>query len=149
MESDDFYSRQADRILSKLTDSLDRRFLAVIQNETEGVNLVLYTLYFRPDRQSVTGISETINVSPARVTRILDNLEEKAYVRRYHDKSDHRVVYAGLTETGHQYVEDKIALIKDHLVHMLKDLGPEDVENLVRIYNKIRCYHKETAKEGV
>lgn len=74
---------------------------------------------FRPISELVAATAFTIGG----VTRLVDRIEQAGYVERRACPSDRRVTYVGLTERGHELLEQASAVhvrgIQEHLVDVL------------------------------
>lgn len=82
-------------------------------------------------------LSRSMGVSSARIAALLNHMEKKGWVVRVADTEDCRQTIITLTETGRAEVETKKAEIVEAIVQMLKRIGPEDAEELLRIERKI------------
>jgi DNA-binding MarR family transcriptional regulator len=62
---------------------------------------VLVQIYYAPGRRMRRiDIARTVILSPSGITRLLDGLERAGWVKKESCKSDARVTYAALTDTG-------------------------------------------------
>lgn len=82
-------------------------------------------------------LSRGMGVSSARVAALLNQMVKKGWVVRVADTEDCRQTIITLTETGRTEVEEKRSEIIEAVVQMLKNIGPEDAEELLRIERKI------------
>lgn len=67
-------------------------------------------------------IAEEMGVDRSAVTRLLDRLEDKAYIERQHDKLDRRSVNIRLTGEGAKLMEELNQRAYDHQQAFLVDL---------------------------
>jgi DNA-binding MarR family transcriptional regulator len=81
-----------------------------------------------------------MGVTAAAATQFIKRLEEFEYVQREVDALDRRVVKVSLTEKGKTAVTQTRACFAMALDGLVKDLGEEDAENLVRLLNKTSIY---------
>jgi DNA-binding MarR family transcriptional regulator len=68
------------------------------------------TALFSEKPSSVRTLSELINVTPTRASKILRDLEQRGCVSRTIDAADHRKEHVILTEAGKQTVERLLSL---------------------------------------
>jgi len=75
-------------------------------------------------------------VSLSTLTRILDHLEEKQYVKRSVNDADRRSFIVSLTDEG-QKIVDNYCSCMDQIAHMiLNPLSPAERLMLIELYNK-------------
>lgn len=82
-------------------------------------------------------ISDEMEISTARVTAILNNLEDKKLIERKIDKKDRRKIQVKLTILGEEKANKHNEDVIQHIVDMFKLLGKEDSREFVRIVSKI------------
>ena len=70
------------------------------------------------------------------VTRVIDQLEARGFVRRERSLDDRREVNLGLTESGRQMVASLIPLVVDKLNFVLRDFSAVEVADLTRLLAK-------------
>ena len=93
-------------------------------------------------------ISKVMMVSTARITAILNRLEEKQMILRETDPTDNRQVIVTLTRKGRDHIREKREETVAQVRQMLVDLGPEDAETYVRIQRRIRENHQQGLREA-
>lgn len=87
---------------------------------------VLLRLSRAPDRRMRrVDLAEEVLLSPSGITRLLDGLERASLVERAACASDRRVVYAVLTDTGREKLEEASAThrvqVQEHFAARLDD----------------------------
>jgi DNA-binding MarR family transcriptional regulator len=70
------------------------------------------------------------------VTRLIDQLEARDFVRRERSLDDRREVKLILTDAGREMVESLIPTVVERLNHMLRDFSAAEVSALTRLLNK-------------
>ena len=70
------------------------------------------------------------------VTRVIDQLEARDFVRRERSVNDRREVKLTLTDAGRETVESLIPTVVDRLNHMLRDFSAAEVAELTRLLAK-------------
>jgi DNA-binding MarR family transcriptional regulator len=90
-----------------------------------------------PYRATATELAAALDLSPAAMTKRLDNLEQDGYLRRSHDGADRRRVLITLTEAGLRAWEDTISL-QDRVERRLVDvLRPAEQDQLVSLLRRL------------
>ncbi|MBO5620145.1 MAG: transcriptional regulator [Butyrivibrio sp.] len=82
-------------------------------------------------------LSNAMEVSTARIAALLNQIEKKGWIIRSTDGEDNRQTIITLTEAGKSEVEDTRRDIVQEVVKMLKGIGAEDANELLRIERKI------------
>lgn len=101
--------------------------------------MVLFCIAFCDMNQKIklSDVAKTLRVTLPAVTHKVNDLVDKKYVEKETSAKDLRVTYIRLTNEGKAYVES----IKDEYYKPLKDLvkhlGEEDTQALLRILDKI------------
>lgn len=80
---------------------------------------------------------EFFGFSHARLTKILTELERKGMILRDNDPTDRRRVIVRLTEEGYAFALCKREEMVGQITDMLRLLGQEDAEHLLRIVGKL------------
>lgn len=70
-------------------------------------------------------------------SKMLNNLEDKGYINRFSNKKDRRVTYVDLTEKGVELLEKHHEQMIDYTNQIIEKMGEEDVEELIRLLNKL------------
>ncbi len=82
-------------------------------------------------------LSGAMSVSTARITRLLNTLEDRGLVRRSIDPTDRRKIVVRLTEEGKRYLDGVYARTHKRASAVVEALGAEDTEAFIRIAEKI------------
>ncbi|MDX9691078.1 MAG: winged helix DNA-binding protein [Acholeplasmataceae bacterium] len=101
--------------------------------------MVLFCVSFCDTNQKVklSDIAKTLRVTLPAVTHKVNDLVEKEYVEKETSDKDLRITFIKLTENGKNYVESIRDAYYEPLKHLVKHLGDEDTDNLIRILDKI------------
>jgi DNA-binding MarR family transcriptional regulator len=86
---------------------------------------------------TVTRISSLLQITPARVSHLLNPLEETGYIERLSDPKDRRIVRIGLTDKGTQEAAAVMADVEEKAVEMVNLLGEEDSKTFVRLLSRV------------
>jgi DNA-binding MarR family transcriptional regulator len=84
-----------------------------------------------------TVLAERTSKDRHNITRILDVLEKKGFVRREPDPEDRRSRRVFLTDEGKALKSKLIPIVKKHLHRAFSGLGVEDVGQLKKIHEQI------------
>ena len=76
-------------------------------------------------------IAERMNLSPSRLTRIIDGLVKKKYIRREIDSSDRRNMKVNLSKKGKALVQQLNKAYVDIHEEILMDIDPSQHEQLI------------------
>jgi DNA-binding MarR family transcriptional regulator len=76
-------------------------------------------------------IAERMNLSPSRLTRIIDGLVEKLYINREIDLSDRRNMRVNLSRKGKSLVQQLNRAYVDIHYEILQDIHPSQHEQLI------------------
>lgn len=102
---------------------------------------MLMTLVLNADQinqpLTVTRISNLLKITPARVSHLLNPLEETGYIERLPDPKDRRIVRIGLTAKGTQEAATVMADVQKKMVEMVKLLGEEDSKTFIRLLSRV------------
>lgn len=85
-----------------------------------------------------TELSETLDLSTARVTNTLNSLERKGLVRRVRDTADRRRVLVSVTAHGRSTAERRHREAIEQTRSLIADLGERDAVELIRIMTKVQ-----------
>ena len=86
---------------------------------------------------TVTRISNLLQITPARVSHLLNPLEETGHIERLSDPKDRRIVRIGLTGKGAQAAAAVMADVQEKTAEMVTLLGEEDSQTLVRLLSRV------------
>jgi DNA-binding MarR family transcriptional regulator len=85
---------------------------------------------------SIGRLAEITTIKQPTVTRLLDRMEDKGYVRRREKHGDRRVTLIGITRVGSRIVGRLIPLAKAHEQRVLESFGLQRAEELK---STLRC----------
>lgn len=103
-------------------------------NELERVkDMTLAYLQRHDGRATPKELAGEFDVSSARVTRILGDLESEGLIVRSCDAGDRRRVIVEITPAGQQLVTEHFEGLVEKLSAVLQAMGPEDAPELVRL----------------
>ncbi len=85
---------------------------------------------------TVGSLSNSLQITPAGVTHLLNPLEETGHIERLPDPSDRRIVRVGLTRKGKRATEQLMNAVHEQLGGLVESLGEEDAGTLIRLLTK-------------
>ncbi len=92
-------------------------------------------------------IAESLDVSQASTTGIIDRMEELGYVTRVRDEADRRVVNVALTDAGHELIADMASERRERLAQMLGTMADDDLAALMQGLRALRVARERLAEE--
>lgn len=104
-----------------------------------GVPLVEYQVLFRlaraeGNKMRFRDLANSLIVSQSRVSRLMDNMVEKGYVRREITAEDRRATFAVLTDEGRvAYERTTQPFVDAFYEHFSDNLAEDDLDEFVRI----------------
>ncbi len=98
---------------------------------------------------SQSNISEFLGVSLPRVAFIIRNLENNDWIIRAVDYDDKRKTVIIITEKGKKYINQKRESLLDTIDKLSNELTLEEIDNYIKISNKINNILKENKYEGI
>jgi DNA-binding MarR family transcriptional regulator len=75
-----------------------------------------------------TVLAERASVSKQAITELIDDLQNRGYVRRVADPADGRAKLIQLTRKGHKLMDGAYEVIREIETALLKETGERDVE---------------------
>ena len=82
-------------------------------------------------------LSEKLEVSTARIARILNSLEDKGCIKRCFDAKDKRKTIVEITDVGKNLVDDLQTELVDKICLVIENLGEENTLEYLRISKEI------------
>ncbi len=104
---------------------------------TQGEIFALSYLHESGKKAYPKDISKAMGVSTARVAVLLNHMEQKGWIRRLADEKDNRKTLVTMTDLGEEVMQQRRREVLDTVISVLKDLGEEDAQNLLRIQKKM------------
>ncbi len=87
--------------------------------------------------QKAAQLAELTQLTPGAITCASDKLVLEGYADRTRDTEDRRVVYLEITEKGRVLVESLMENQNKVTIKFFQGLPDEDIQHLIRIYNKL------------
>jgi len=98
-------------------------------------------------------ISRELAHDKGSMTRIVDQLEERGFIRRERDKDDRRLVFLILTTAGRAAVNRLVPKLVNYYNDLLEGFSPQEVQLLTQLLTRFRAALKagdtaSAAREG-
>ena len=130
-------TQREERLLASLRQLVGCEESRSCMSASRGELCLLTHLKRRSDPVLPSELSETMSVSTARITRLLNTLEDRGLIRRSIDLTDRRKIIVRLTEAGEAYLDAVYAHTHKRASAVIEALGAEDIEAFIRIAEKI------------
>lgn len=92
-------------------------------------------------------LSKFLMITKPAISKVINALEEKGYVQRVTDKSDRRVVYINITETGKSILDEENKKFEIFTCKVIDRMGEEDTDQMIRLFKKMYDAIIEIEKE--
>jgi MarR family transcriptional regulator, organic hydroperoxide resistance regulator len=102
-----------------------------------GPQFYILHLLHEHGKMTVTELAEKLEVKPSAVTVMIERLHKNQFVTRERDENDRRVVVMELTEQGKDVLNQACDKRKEVLKRYLSYLNTDEIQSLVRIYEKL------------
>ena len=102
---------------------------------------VLIVLY--AGQASMSQLAESLHVTQATVTGIIDRLLAHGLVRRENDPADRRMVVINLTEQGRKMMNRLFEAVQIHMNEILKQLSLVELKTVAQAMNILHSVYKK------
>jgi DNA-binding MarR family transcriptional regulator len=82
-------------------------------------------------------VAEAVGIEPARLVRVLDELERRCWIQRMRSATDRRSHALYLTQDGQKAFTEIKDLARQHEAHVIERLGATKYESLMRMLKEI------------
>ena len=100
-------------------------------------DMALRYLYESGGETTPRELAEAFDISSARVTKVLGDLEAEGLAVREGDARDRRRIIVRLTDRGRLELEARQMMVREHVACVLEALGPEDAPEMVRLMGRL------------
>lgn len=134
--------RESARTVQRDTERIHRQLSSQILSELNKNKLTpaqCRLLYILLDKSvcTVTEVARELYVTPSAITAITDRLTRRKMIKRRRDSHDRRTVEISITDKGKDIITKIGQQAEDFYIPILKSLGKEDVEELIRLQRRI------------
>lgn len=113
------------------------KFDKEISNKSKHEICILSYLKLHNGEAHPRDLSEEFLISTARMAVLLNQLEEKEYIKRVPDSDDNRQTIIKLQPKGNDFFEEANDKILEFIARFFDELGTEDSEEFVRLHTKL------------
>jgi DNA-binding MarR family transcriptional regulator len=110
--------------------------------------LVLTWLNAHEGHISATRLSTEIGHDMGALTRVVDELERRGYVKRERSRRDRRAVEIAITATGRQQAQDARRVLVQLLNQLVAPFSGEEVDTLIRLLRRLMLHLLEAAERA-
>lgn len=142
MENDELL----DTLITELWNINRLDIMSYIREFTEGETATLWELY-KHGESNPSLICESVDLSRARMAKVLLSLRKKKFVSMDISENDRRCMTVKLTDEGKSYLERKYAFIQEYIARYIEKLGTENTEKLLILIQKLISCGKTLEEE--
>lgn len=95
------------------------------------VHLHVLTVLESDGPSTMHGLADSLDVSQASATGIVDRMQQRGLVERGRDATDRRVVRVALTDTGRRLIDGVAAERRGHLEQLLDRLTDDEIQGFL------------------
>lgn len=92
-------------------------------------------------------ISAELNQPIPRVSKMVQNLQNKGYVYWQHDEDGSRGTYIFLSETGRELIENQQEILKDYFEKIVNQIGKEKMVQVLDLMSELDAVMVKAAEE--
>ncbi len=109
-----------------------------------------YTLLALPENESITmnALSESMGLANSTMTRMVDQLVDKGFVRRTTDDGDRRVVRVGLTGQGREMRRNLEQALQYFYGLVLDEIPQEERQVFLQVLKRVVAAIEKVRKKG-
>lgn len=82
-------------------------------------------------------IGKCLEMKKPATSKMLNNLEDKGYIKRLSNKKDRRVIYIDLTDSGLELLKYHHLQMEDFTSKIIDKMGKDDMETFISLLNKL------------
>lgn len=127
-----------EELLLGINNEITRKIVTTLEKGYKGLYVILKVIKDQNGEVIAGDISNKLNISTARVAVALKTLERKKYITKYKSSADLRKTVVRLTPLGKEVLKIREEEINSLIEALLKDLTDEEIEQLIKIINKIK-----------
>ena len=89
------------------------------------------------DGVKTSDIGDCLSMKKPATSKMLNNLEDKGYIKRFSNKKDRRITYIDLTEEGENLLIKHHQQVDEFLDNIINKMGEDDIKMLINLLNKL------------
>jgi len=129
-----------------MTQVAEERFASLSISFTQW--LVLTWLNAHEGHISATRLSTQIGHDMGALTRVIDELERRGYVKRERSRLDRRAVEIALTATGRQQAQSARRVLVELLNQLVAPFSEKEVDTLIQLLRRLMLHLHEAAADA-
>ena len=137
MSEENWYRESAKEVLSLIMGGRKNPINKNAKDLSFGEMGLLNILAWNKEEFTAGKLSRYTGVGTGGIANLLNSLEKKGCVERTMNPEDRRSVIVSITDTGRALVKEKQEEVLSQTESMLRMLGREDTEELIRIMHRI------------
>ncbi len=142
-------------MVKKLTDELIEIFEEISQYHRKKFDfflfgesaILIYLLRKKNEKRTPSDLSESLNITSARVAASLNNLETKGFITREIDTEDRRKINIYLTDSGLEEALKTSKIQNDKITFLFNELGQNDSKELIRLLIRVKQIFSEKSEQ--
>lgn len=107
------------------------------------VHLHVLTVLESDGPSTMHGLAESLDVSQASATGIIDRMQQRGLIERHRDPADRRVVRVALTDSGRHVIDGIAAERRGRLELLLGELSDDELDGFLRGAQALRRVREE------
>ena len=128
----------AKAFLIKLCSCMPRSCYSKLEATQRGYGFILDYLEQTDGEMSTRDFAEKLNVSPARITALLNKMEKSGFITRRTSSKDARRIIIEITPEGIAFVDNLREQTLSKVAQMLDRVGKENIETYIKISQQIK-----------
>lgn len=127
------------------------------RTNSHGFSMLYVLQNYQNQSITMTKFADEMGITKQQLSKLVNDLEEKEYVERIHNKENRRQVYISITEKGLEHLEVMIGELLHEVMRALSGFSEEDKQRigqsattLSELFRKdaAMCQEKREAKNG-
>ena len=123
--------------LEKLKETKPAEPINELSNKNKGLSFVLKYISDHDGKAYTNDISNKMHISTARVSAIINKLEDRGLVTRQDSKTDARKTIIVLTDKGASFVKEMEESLIQTTIHLINTVGMDELMEFLRITKDI------------
>ncbi|MCR5461810.1 MAG: MarR family transcriptional regulator [bacterium] len=132
--------------LNKINECHPEKAFEAINDARRGMVYVIGYLYREKREITFNELSKKLDVSTARITKLLQKLVAKGYINKRQDKNDKRKIIISLTDRGNEIAKSIEEKFYETISDVIDYIGIDDINKFIEITTKISNYLDQNQK---
>lgn len=132
--------------LNKINECHPEKAFEAINDARRGMVYVIGYLYREKREITFNELSKKLDVSTARITKLLQKLVAKGYVNKRQDENDKRKIIISLTDRGNEIAKSIEEKFYETISDVIDYIGIDDINKFIEITTKISNYLDQNQK---